>query len=181
MNLFQIITPQALSIHLISFNLSSYEQNKHLFDVTCLQIFPPVGKQGDPSPALPPPPSIPFISNKKSFSFALQFGALPLHTVHSSLYSINLPSKTLKVRNLNLSSQVINFPRLKQIYLSHQARKTQQSISSTYHLIKFCTESFSPIISEKRIQEFQICFSKSKPVHDLPFVCQDSHPCCDFD
>jgi hypothetical protein len=72
--------PQVLSIiHLIPFNLSSYEQTKHLFYVTCLHIFPPVGKQaGNPSPALPLPPSI---SNKKSFSFALQFVALSLHTV----------------------------------------------------------------------------------------------------
>jgi hypothetical protein len=61
MSLFQIITTQVFSIiHLISFNSFGYEPNKHLFYVTCLQIFPPVGKQGNPSPALPLPPSIPF-------------------------------------------------------------------------------------------------------------------------
>jgi hypothetical protein len=57
--------------------------------------------------------------------------------------------------------------------------------NSAIHLIYLPpnqNESFGPMISEtKGSRNSPFASPKANLFHDLPFVCQDSHPCCDFD
>jgi len=105
--------------------------------------------------SLCPPPSL-SISNKKSFSFALQFVALSLHTVQV-------------IRAFKYQPSIQDFESMK---FESDLSCDQLPKVGTYLLISS---------GKKNSAIHLLYFSKSKPVHDLPFVCQDSHPCCDFD